>query len=117
MWLIAAPAEAPCQCFSPGGGQTTSPATIARPGPPQAWTNPRPAVTISVCPHGCVCHALRAPGSNDTQAHDIRDGCEPLKRGATVTWPVNQSAGPVLAGSDALCLTSMVAPSLVCSVD
>ena len=38
------------------------------------WTRPQPAVTISVCPSGCVCHAVRAPGSNVTLAPATRAG-------------------------------------------
>jgi hypothetical protein len=33
-----------------------------------------PAVTISVCPSGCVCHAVRAPGSKVTVAPPMRAG-------------------------------------------
>jgi hypothetical protein len=34
----------------------------------------QPAVTMSVWPSGCVCHADRAPGSKVTYAHDTRAG-------------------------------------------
>ena len=39
-------AVAPCQCFSPGGNQITSPGRISSTGPPQRCTQPQPAVTI-----------------------------------------------------------------------
>ena len=39
-------AVAPCQCFSPGGNQITSPGPIEEIGPPQRCTSPQPAVTI-----------------------------------------------------------------------
>ena len=68
MCVIAVVGEAPCQCFSPGGNQTTSPGRISSIGSPQRCTRPEPAVTISVWPSGCVCHAVRAPGSNVTAA-------------------------------------------------
>src|SRR5258708_33374477 len=48
MCVIAAVAVAPCQCFSPGGNQTTSPGRMSSIGPPQRWTRPQPAVTIRV---------------------------------------------------------------------
>ena len=45
---MAVVGAAPCQCFSPGGNQTTSPGRISSIGPPQRCTRPQPAVTISV---------------------------------------------------------------------
>src|SRR5271166_3925699 len=51
---------APCQCFSPGENQTTSPGRISSTGPPSRWAQPQPEVTSRVCPSGCVCHAVRA---------------------------------------------------------
>jgi hypothetical protein len=38
MWLMAVVGLAPCQCFSPGGNQTTSPARISSMGPPSRCT-------------------------------------------------------------------------------
>src|SRR5207245_4474580 len=61
--VIAVVAVAPCQCFSPGGNQTTSPGRISSIGPPSHCTQPRPDVTIRVWPSGWVCHMVRAPGS------------------------------------------------------
>ena len=43
-------------------------------GPPSRCTRPRPEVTISVCPSGWVCHAVRAPGSKVTVAPAARAG-------------------------------------------
>src|SRR5208283_638116 len=68
MCVMAVVAVAPCQCFSPGAIQTTSPGRISSIGPPQRCTRPHPAVTIRVWPSGCVCHAVRAPGSKVTLA-------------------------------------------------
>jgi len=64
--VIAVTGEAPCQCFSPGPNPTTSPGRTSSTGPPSRCTQPNPAVTISVCPSGCVCHAVLAPGSKVT---------------------------------------------------
>src|SRR5438552_14375907 len=70
MCVMAVVGEAPCQCFSAGGIQTTSPGRISAVRPPQRFTRPQPAVTIKVWPNGCVCHAVRAPGSNVTLRTD-----------------------------------------------
>ena len=43
-------------------------------GPPSIWVQPTPSVTISVCPAGWVCHAVRAPGSKWTIAPLTREG-------------------------------------------
>lgn len=48
MCVIAVVGAAPCQCFSPGANQTTSPGLISSTGPPQRWARPQPAVTTSV---------------------------------------------------------------------
>src|SRR6185503_8280785 len=48
MCVIAVVGVAPCQCFSPGGNQTTSPGLISSIGPPQRCAHPSPDVTISV---------------------------------------------------------------------
>src|SRR4051812_46785980 len=74
MWVMAVVAVAPCQCFSPGGNHTTSPGRISSIGPPSRCAQPQPAVTIKVWPSGCVCHAVRAPGSKVTLAPAIRAG-------------------------------------------
>jgi len=85
MCVIAVVGAAPCQCFSPGGNQTTSPGRICSTGPPSRCARPLPAVTIRVCPSGCVCQAVRAPGSNVTLAPLTRAGSgaragEPFRR-------------------------------------
>ena len=48
MWVMAVVGAAPCQCFSPGGIQTTSPGRISSTGPPHRCTRPAPDVTTSV---------------------------------------------------------------------
>ena len=58
--------DAPCQCFSPGGHEITSPGRITLIDPPHLCTKPQPEVTMSVWPRGCVCQLLRAQGSNVT---------------------------------------------------
>src|SRR5438552_18809163 len=85
---------APCQCFSLGGNQTTSPGRISSIGPSQLCARPRPDVTINACPSGCVCQAVRAPGSNVTLAPRTRAGSGASNSGSMRTVPVNQSVGP-----------------------
>src|SRR2546429_6729776 len=46
--VIAVVAVAPCQCFSPGGNQMTSPGRISSIGPPWHCTQPSPDVTMRV---------------------------------------------------------------------
>src|SRR5579864_5385703 len=96
--VMAVVGVAPCQCFWPGGIQTTSPGRISSTGPPQRCARPQPAVTIKVCPSGCVCHAVRAPGSNVTLAPNARAGAGGLKSGSIRTVPVKYSAGPLPDG-------------------
>src|SRR5437867_787015 len=72
MCVMAVVAVAPCQCFSPGGNQITSPGRTCSIGSPQRWARPQPAVTIRVWPSGWVCHAVRAPGSNVTLAPTLQ---------------------------------------------
>ena len=85
---------APCQCSSPGSKKTRSPGRITSSGPPRRWQRPSPSTTKIVCPFGCVCHAVRAPGVKWTLLALTR---EPSDGAATVsmkTAPVNQSLGP-----------------------
>jgi hypothetical protein len=72
MCVMAVVGVAPCQCLSFGGHQTTSPGRISTFGPPSLCTHPHPEVTIRVCPSGCLCQAVRAPGSNVTIAPPAR---------------------------------------------
>src|SRR4051794_9821623 len=74
MCVMAVVDVVPCQCFSPGGHQTTSPGRISSFGPPSLCTHPHPDVTIRVCPSGWVCHAVRAPGLNVTLTPSTRAG-------------------------------------------
>src|SRR5207253_7658259 len=96
MCVIAAVGDAPCQCFSPGSNQTTSPGWISLIGPSQRCARPQPAVTINVWPNGCTCQAVRAPGSNVMLAAATRAGSGAWNRGSIRTVPVNQSAGPLV---------------------
>src|SRR3954469_20833073 len=88
--------------------RTTSPDFISCTLPPHCCTQPEPAVTMSVCPAGCVCHAERAPGSNVTLVLDVREGGVASKSGSMRTEPVNQSAFPFAEGCDPLRTTSTV---------
>src|SRR6266481_8533414 len=113
MCVMAVVGAAPCQCFSPGEKQITSPGRISSIGPPHRCARPQPAVTINVCPSGCVCQAVRAPGSNVTLAPRTRAGSGASNNGSMRTEPVNQSVGPLLDGSDPLLLISMLRTSLL----
>src|SRR5208283_1040062 len=104
---IAVVAVAPCQCFLPGGHQTTSPGRISSLGSPQHCVQPHPEVTIKVCPSGWVCHAVRAPGSNVTKAPKVRAGSGGSNRGSIRTEPVKVSAGPLREGWEPLRLISI----------
>src|SRR2546423_6725962 len=107
MWVIAVVAVAPCQCFSPGENQTTSPGRISSLGPPSRCAHPQPTVTIKCWPSGCVCHAVRAPGSKVTLAPATRAGSGASISGSIRTAPVNQSAGPLPEGRDPFRLISI----------
>src|SRR6516162_10837832 len=108
MWVIAVAGEAPSQCFSPGGNQTTSPGRISSIGPPQCCTRPRPEVTIRVWPSGCVCQAVRAPGSKVTLAPRPRAGSTVSNKGSIRTVPVKYSTGPFAEGREPHLLISMM---------
>src|SRR5438067_9306936 len=94
MCVIAVVGVAPCQCFSLGANQTTSPGLISSTGPPSRCAQPRPDVTINVWPNGWVCQAVRAPGSNVTLAPRTRAGDGASISESILTFPVNQSSGP-----------------------
>src|SRR3712207_2832823 len=100
MWVMAVVVEAPCQCLSPCGNHTMSPARISCFGPPHCCTKPEPDVTMRVWPTGCVCQAERAPGSNVTCPPDTRDGSIAGNRGSTRTVPVKNCGDPLADGCD-----------------
>ena len=104
MCVIAVVGVAPCQCFSLGANQITSPGRISSIGPPSRCAQPSPNVTINTWPNGCVCHAVRAPGSNVTLAPSARTGSFPSNSGSSRTLPVKYSAGPLPEGRDPLLL-------------
>src|SRR5579872_6432570 len=107
MCVMAVVGAAPCQCFSPGSNQTTSPGRISSMGPPQRCARPQPAVTIRVWPSGWECQAVRAPGSNVTLAPRTRAGSGASNRGSIRTLPVKYSAGPLPDGCEPLLLISI----------
>src|SRR6516165_3255372 len=107
MCVIAVVRVAPCQCFSPGEKQTTSPGRISSTAPPQRWAQPQPAVTMRVCPRGWECHAVRAPGSNVTLAPATSAGSGARNSGSIRTVPVNHSAGPFSEACDPTLLISI----------
>src|ERR1700732_2795587 len=102
IWVMAVVDVAPCQCFSPDANQTTSPGRISSIGPLQRCAQPSPDVTINVWPNGCVCQAVRAPGSNVTLTPRTRAGSGASNSGSIRTAPVNQSAGPLFEGCEPL---------------
>src|SRR5213082_2070668 len=107
MCVIEVVGASPCQCFSFGANNTTSPGRISSIGPPQHWARPQPAVTTSLWPNGCVCHAVRAPGSNVTLALATRAESDAWKSGSIRTIPVNHSAGPLVEACDPILLISI----------
>src|SRR5256714_4542640 len=107
MCVIAVVGVAPCQCRSFGGHQITSPGRTSTFSWPSLCTQPQPAVTSSVCPSGCQCQAVRAPGSNVTLAPRTRAGSGASNNGSIRTVPVKYSAGPLFDGCDPLLLISM----------
>jgi hypothetical protein len=107
IWVMAVVAVAPCQCFSPGGIQTTSPGRISSTGPPQRCAKPQPAVTIRIWPSGWECHAVLDPGSNVTLAPTTRAGSFAWNSGSMRTAPVKYSVDPLVEGSEPLRLISI----------
>src|ERR1017187_242504 len=105
---------APCQCFSPGGIHTVSPARTGRIGPPQVCTWPMPEVMCNVCPSGWVCQAVRAPGSKRTQAERKSAGSGVWMIGSCHTVPVKLGALMRRDGRDPQAIMSMVIPSPYC---
>ena len=65
-------------------------------------------MTIRVWPSGCVCHAVRAPGSNVTKAMDTRAGSGGLLSGSIRTVQVKYSAGPLPDGCEPMRFMSIV---------
>src|SRR6266851_1854902 len=98
---------APCQCFTFGGIQMTSPGWICRRSPPDSCTQPVPDVTMSVWPAGWVCHAVRAPGSNVASPPVACVCAEASNNGSITTEPVKLCAGPLPEGRDPFGLISM----------
>jgi AraC-like DNA-binding protein len=106
MWVMAVVGAAPCQCFSPGGNQTTSPGRISSIGPPQRCTRPEPAVTTNaIYPHGAEHETERAQAYREELAERItqavrQDGrVEVLKglylnRSSTSTNPLHGVSEP-----------------------
>src|SRR3984957_17957796 len=88
-------ASAPCQWRSPASIQTESPAVIICGALPASCTRPTPVNTCKACPIGCVCHAVRAPGSNETRFTANLPGAAAATISSIHTVPVNQSGGPL----------------------
>src|ERR671916_2988318 len=106
--VIAVVGAAPCQCLTPAGIHTTSPGRISYRGPCHRCTRPTPAVTTSRWPRGCVCHAVRAPGSNVTYAAPALATSFGSNSGSIRAAPVKYSAGPRCDAREPLRVTPMV---------
>src|SRR5882757_4334378 len=109
-WVMKVPGAAPCQCHSPGRVTMVSPAWKSSTGCPRCCTRPRPSKTCRICPSGCRCHAVRAPGLKWTRATRSRDGGAALAIGSIQTVPVNRSAGGDWLSGPVL-MTCMSCPS------
>src|SRR6202171_3631384 len=92
--------EAPCQCTSLGAIHTVSPGRISFTGPPFDCTRPKPETTCSDCPSGCVCQAVRAPGSKETRFETARAGAGDWMIGSCHTVPVKCSFGARRVGRE-----------------
>ena len=105
--VIAVVAVVPCQCFSLGGIQTTSPGWFF-----WTWlsshlcTKSQLAITNRVCPSGWVCHGVRAPGSNVTLAPTARAGSFAWNNGSIRTLPVKYSSDHLVEGCEPILLIS-----------
>ena len=88
MCVMAVVGAAPCQCFSPGGNQTTSPGRISSIGPPHRCARPQPAVTMR-----CLAQRVRVP--RGPSARLKRDARRPY---AGWCRRVNQRLDPHCAG-------------------
>src|ERR1041384_286532 len=62
---------------------------------------------MRVWPKGCVCQAVRVPGSKVTRAPAIRDGSSTEKSRSTRTEPVKYSACPWVDGCEPVRATVM----------
>ena len=74
----------------------------------ERWTSPQPVVTISTCPSGWVCQAVRAPGSKVTALPAALSGSRAGNSGSIRTVPENHSEGPVPDGCAPILLISMM---------
>jgi hypothetical protein len=108
MCVMAVVGVAPCQCRSCDGHQTTSPGRMSTYGPPLLCPHPHPDVAFSVCPSGCVCHAVRAPGSKVTRARGARAGSGTANSGSIRTEPVQYASGPLPEDGEPLLVISIV---------
>ena len=85
-----------------GAKRPHRPGWISSIGPPSRCALPQPAVTISICPSGWVCHAVRAPGSNVTAlpprapARNRKQRVDPHRAGEPIRRPF---AGRLRTGS------------------
>jgi hypothetical protein len=72
---------------------------------------PNPEVMSKVCPSGCVCQAVRAPGSNVTLPAETRLGSRTGNNASIRTEPVKYPRGPGRDGCEPARVISII-PSL-----
>ena len=99
MWVIAVVGDAPCQCFSPGANQTTSPGRISSIGRAFALHAAEARQDDQRLPE-----RMGVPGGagagleRDGGAGRPVPGAPAWKSGSMRTVPVNYSAGPLAEG-------------------
>src|SRR6516165_9658471 len=59
---------------------------------------PTPVRQYNVCPTGCACQPVRAPGVNETTVARMRDGACPTSTSSWNTSPVKLAAAPRRVG-------------------
>src|SRR5881397_1810803 len=102
MYVTAVVGVAPCQCFSPGGNQITSPGRMSSIGPPRVGPGQSQPSQSGSGEAWWLCQAVRAPGSNVTLAPTTRAGSGASKRGSMRTVPVKYLDGPFPEGCEPL---------------
>src|ERR1700735_4144061 len=89
--------EAPCQCTSPGGAQTTPPGLSRPRSPPLVSTIPWPLATISTWPPVCECQKVRPPGENRTELIRTAPPAS-SSSGSSIARPLKVLASPTCDG-------------------
>ena len=97
-----------------GGKPNRVPGVTSERALPSLCTQPRPETTIKICPAGCVCHAVRPPGSKVTIPTATRLGASDAIRPSRRTVPEKLSAGATVDGMEpALLIFNEVLPVFI----